>query len=153
MRIRRGETPTYFALSYVWGSSQQLLLKNSNAKILEERQSLRQLQKDLPRTIKDAIRITRLRQRYLWVDTLCIVQDDDCERAVQIHHMNEIYQNAELTNINASGTNSDSGFEGVFSTIRNRQLTEEVRPNLKLMVHHPMEEDFKASIHQSRAWT
>ena len=154
IKVRRGESPSYFALSYVWGSSQKLLLRKSNAKILEERQSLRRHQKDLPRTIKDAIRITRrLRRRYLWVDALCIVQDDDCERAVQVHHMSKIYRNAELTIINASGTSSDSGFEGVFPTPRNRQLIEEVKPNLKLIVHRPMEEDFKVSIHQSRAWT
>ena len=155
VRIPEGASPSYFTLSYVWGSSQNFLLTHTNAKLLEQRQGLRRYQKHLPRTIKDAIRITRrLHQRYLWVDALCIVQRDDYERVNQIHHMNEIYEHSELTIINASGNNSQSGFKGVFPSPRKFERSDElVKPNLKLRVHQPLAEHLRTSIYQSRAWT
>lgn len=59
----------------------------------------------LPGTVRDAIKITRrlddhqngLELRYLWVDTLCIVQDDDQDKKVEIQRMQEVYGNAAVT--------------------------------------------------------
>ncbi|KAF3024805.1 hypothetical protein E8E14_009124 [Neopestalotiopsis sp. 37M] len=52
----------------------------------------------LPEAIKDAIYVTReLGHRYLWIDALCIIQDDDRFKQVELLKMNRIYQNAFLT--------------------------------------------------------
>jgi hypothetical protein len=58
----------------------------------------------LPRTIRDAIEVTRaIDYRYLWVDSLCIIQDDEQDRDFQIAMMDQIYSNADLTIAAGSG--------------------------------------------------
>lgn len=155
VKIPIGCSPNYFTLSYVWGTEKYFRATKENIKFLEEDQSLFRPEHDLPCTIKDAIEITRiLCQRHLWVDALCIVQDDDVGRAVQVKNMDRIYKNSKLTIINASGTNADSGFEGVHPHRRKiQQHIEELRPGLRVMLYQPMEEVLKLSVWQTRAWT
>lgn len=155
VKIPNGCNPIYLTLSYVWGSEKHFIATKANIQFLEKDQSLFHLQHDLPRTTNDAIEITRkVRRRYLWVDALCIVQDDDDERAIQIKNMGYIYKNSKLTIINASGTNANSGFEGVYPHRRKfQQHIEELKPGLRVMLYRPMEEVLKLSVWQSRAWT
>jgi len=54
-----------------------------------------------------------LGQRYLWVDSLCIVQNDTEFQKQQIDIMDEIYASASFTIIAAAGDNADSGLPGV----------------------------------------
>ena len=69
----------YVALSHCWGN----LSEEEKRKICTTGENFRSRQKgfsinDLPRTFQDAIRVTReLGQQYLWIDSLCILQDDD----------------------------------------------------------------------------
>lgn len=52
----------------------------------------------LPQTLKDAVAVTRsLGLGYLWVDSLCIVQDDETQKARAIGHMGSIYAGAVIT--------------------------------------------------------
>jgi hypothetical protein len=61
----------------------------------------------LPRTFQDAILITRqFGLRYLWIDSLCIVQDDEEDWRKESSAMASIYSNAYLT-IAASNSFSD----------------------------------------------
>lgn len=63
----------------------------------------------LPETIADSIGLVRqLGERYLWVDVLCIVQDDPDDKAVQIHTMELIYGSSVFT-IFAAGGKTASG--------------------------------------------
>ncbi|KAF1965596.1 hypothetical protein BU23DRAFT_627281, partial [Bimuria novae-zelandiae CBS 107.79] len=60
----------------------------------------------LPRTIQDAIQVTsQLGYSFLWVDALCIVQDDAEEFNAEIAKMPDIYSGAVVT-IAASAANS-----------------------------------------------
>lgn len=69
---------------------------------------------NIPATIKDAIQFTRgLGMDYLWVDALCIIQDSEDDKAVQISRMSEIYSNAFLTLAACDGASVDSGLPGV----------------------------------------
>ena len=61
-----------------------------------------------PTTFRDAIRITpKLGVRYLWIDSLCIIQDNLLDWQIESSRMGDVYQNAYLT-IAASRASSDS---------------------------------------------
>jgi hypothetical protein len=65
----------------------------------------------LPQTIKDAIIVTReLKYKYLWVDALCIVQDNETDRAQEVSKMSLVYSGASLTISAAKTDNSEQGF-------------------------------------------
>ncbi|KAH7324289.1 heterokaryon incompatibility protein-domain-containing protein [Stachybotrys elegans] len=86
---------------------------------------VQKLPKDLPLTIKDAIKVTKsFGYRYLWVDKYCINQKNKAEMQLQFSRMGDIYAGSQLT-IFALGENSDSGLPGVSTTERNyrRQCT------------------------------
>lgn len=52
----------------------------------------------MPSTFQDAVTITRtLGLKYLWIDSLCIIQDDDSDWETQSAKMAQIYGNAHLT--------------------------------------------------------
>ncbi|CAN9414245.1 unnamed protein product [Alternaria alternata] len=60
----------------------------------------------LPRTLADAVHVSQaFGLRYLWIDALCIVQDDVQDWMDQIPRMSSIYQGAELV-ISAQGASS-----------------------------------------------
>lgn len=101
---------SYTALSYCWGMPGQQIL-TTKEKVTEFMERGIQLS-ILPKTIQDAVVITRrIGVQYLWVDALCIIQDDDEQRALEIAHMAEIYRNAHLTISAASGADV---LEGIF---------------------------------------
>lgn len=53
---------------------------------------------DLPKTFQDAIEITRaLGFSHIWINSLCIVQDDDYDWALESSKMASIYSNSFLT--------------------------------------------------------
>ncbi|MBE3049370.1 HET domain-containing protein, partial [Candidatus Bathyarchaeota archaeon] len=82
MRIieTRGGTIPYAYLSHVWGSAIPWTLRKQNYdEVLSGRLSL----EDMTTTVADAISIVRsCGLRYIWVDSLCIIQDcpEDWER-------------------------------------------------------------------------
>lgn len=62
----------------------------------------------------DTIRLTKiLGIRYLWVDALCIIQDDNADKSNQIALMSAIYGCAYLTVVAASGNDADAGLPGM----------------------------------------
>lgn len=81
----------YMALSYVWGDPKEMgsrrwLMKTAH---VNESQLHNGLDLDLlPKTITDAMAlVSKIGERYLWVDALCIVQDDFKELAEQTSQM------------------------------------------------------------------
>lgn len=68
----------------------------------------------LPRTIRDAMTLVGiLGMRFLWIDALCIIQDDPVQKHRDIANMAGIYANASLTIIAAQGLEADSGLKGI----------------------------------------
>ena len=146
----------YLALSYVWGSVKPLSAIKSNIHDLQQPGSLVTHNKGIPTTIKDAIDlVTRLGERYLWVDSLCIVQDDDPDtKQAMISIMDFIYGNALITIIAATGDNANAGLPGVRCDSRNRlQAIEIVKPGMKLTYVRNLADLLQSSIYQSRGWT
>jgi hypothetical protein len=103
---------SYLALSYVWGRVQQTRLSREVLDKWIEPGGL--LSAALPRTISDAMLLTqKLGYQFLWVDSLCNVQDDPSDRMHQIQQMHCIYDHALLTITAASGDSCDDGIAGI----------------------------------------
>ncbi|EIW52289.1 HET-domain-containing protein, partial [Trametes versicolor FP-101664 SS1] len=97
----------FLALSYVWGEDQ--VHKTTSANISTYTQCIPPDR--LPPTIRDAIYVTHmLGFRWLWVDSLCIIQDSDDDKLHEIGHMHHIYRYAHLTIIAASAKGVSEGF-------------------------------------------
>jgi hypothetical protein len=80
-----GEKTSYVALSYVWGNTpeNQTRASKSTLKSMQVEGSL--LEPNLPKTIREAMALVRdLGETYLWVDCLCVLQDDATDLAIQI---------------------------------------------------------------------
>lgn len=109
----------YFALSYVWGNAPMLQTTQSSLPTLMKPAALDSGNDALSRVVKDAISLTQmLGERFLWVDALCIVQDDTFNKSQHISNMDLIYKQAALTIIAHSGTSSDSPLPGVTDDTR-----------------------------------
>ncbi|ERF72648.1 hypothetical protein EPUS_05702 [Endocarpon pusillum Z07020] len=117
-RIVETTDVAFIALSYVWGvDTRSPLLTATRATIsgMKEDGGLPTL--EMPRTIEDAMTIsTRLGERYLWVDRLCIIQDDPKDKMNQIEAMSDVYTSARLVLIAAYGNNMDFGIHGISFT-------------------------------------
>lgn len=87
----------YVALSYVRGAAALLHHERGNTDELQKPGGLLKgdLAKRLPATIKDAIAIVPLLgERFLWVDSLCIVQDDKASLQIELDAMSRIYKSS-----------------------------------------------------------
>jgi hypothetical protein len=83
----------YAALSYCWGNKEQVITTTTN---LQRHRNILSF-KDLPATVKDAITVvSKLGIRRLWVDCLCIIQDDNDDKAREIAQMPLIYSQATV---------------------------------------------------------
>ena len=120
-QISSDNTVRYVALSYVWGSqAQRLTLSRANHKVLSKKGAINL--DVISRTISDAaIVVDMLGERYLWVDALCILQDDQDDLAEQIPVMGQIYARSLVTIMAAASIDSNSGLPGVSTQARSAQ--------------------------------
>lgn len=85
----------YACLSYCWGTSEQTA-KTTTDKLSQYDLGIRV--SDLPKTIIDTIRLCHsLGFRYLWIDALCIIQDDEEDWLREASKMCEIFSKSALT--------------------------------------------------------
>lgn len=146
----------YAALSYVWGPDDQIH-KTTTSSILHLRGqgSLETVLRHYPKTIKDAIDLTRrMGIRYLWVDSCCIVQDSERVWKRNAQHMDLIYGNAAVTICAADGRDANEGLRALDVHKRHReQHIRTVAPGVQLMVSRLAETSIKGSTWNTRAWT
>ncbi|OWY45241.1 HET-like protein [Alternaria alternata] len=96
--IPKTEQPKYAALSYCWGNEE-----DAKSQFKTEKASLEDRCVGLPielmtPTTKDAIATTRaIGLRYLWIDALCIIQDDKDDWSHESSQMNLVYRHAFVT--------------------------------------------------------
>lgn len=101
----------YTALSYCWGPGavdQLSLLRTTTETVAEFAKELPAEQ--LPATLADAIKITRaLAIPYIWIDELCIVQDDDRDWQREAAAMDRVYSGSQLTIAASESPHSSMG--------------------------------------------
>jgi hypothetical protein len=145
----------YCVLSYVWGDILQPSLTSHNT--LESQDSLKAL--DLPRTILDAIALCRdIGCQFLWVDSLCIVQDSADDKHRQILTMADVYSQSFLAIIAAAGDDANAGLPPYGNPGRNLNLSYLVRRSSKgsfvaSLSPQIAAEEIAKSTWASRGWT
>lgn len=91
---REGESGVYACLSHCWGDSPTLRTMSSN--IFAHRDFI--AWHKLPKTFQDAITVVhRLGISYLWIDSLCIIQDVEQDWQTESAKMADIYAQSALT--------------------------------------------------------
>ncbi|KIV98820.1 uncharacterized protein PV09_09433 [Verruconis gallopava] len=102
----QSEVGLYATLSHRWGLKQPLQLLRAN--MAEFKVRIAWL--TLPKTFQQAIHFARaLGVRYLWIDSLCIIQDSREDWKEQSVKMASIYENSYITLAASVAENSDSG--------------------------------------------
>lgn len=92
--VSSGAMGRYTALSHCWGGPILSVLTTQNLEIFQEALPY----SDLPLNFRDAISITRhLGIRYLWIDSLCIIQDSRADWEIESSMMASVYRQALVT--------------------------------------------------------
>ena len=106
LQVNRGQLGQYLTLSHCWGTGSRLTLTERNLHAFEQAIPFEQL----PRTFQDAIKLTvLLGMRYLWIDALCIVQDDQNDWRKESASMCAVFENALFSISALSANDSHSG--------------------------------------------
>lgn len=153
----------FASLSYVWGVTPQkltLLIENEY-----ELQRPNSLVGKVSKTISDAIHLTeKLGLQYLWVDALCIIQNSDDDKVMQLGNIANVYAHSLFTIMAAAGDDSNFGLPGIHTP---RDLVQEVvpviapsetNPGMSLITalsptHQSHEHPTRKTIWASRGWT
>ncbi|KAI0400752.1 heterokaryon incompatibility protein-domain-containing protein [Xylaria palmicola] len=101
-----GRVP-FAALSYCWGGEQPMKCLSSN--IASYRTVIPF--EEQPLTIRDAVKVCQgAGLQHLWIDALCIIQDDPRDKSAEIAKMTSIYGSATVTIAAARSSSAKEGF-------------------------------------------
>lgn len=168
-----GKPEPYVALSYVWGRKPQddppYVTTRANIMTHILHGGLETAWEKLPRTIQDSILlVSRLGFRYLWIDSLCIVQDSNSSWQLNAQAMHLVYGHALFTICAADGHDCSSGLRAAQPILRAvgtvpqvssrnvddpRPICADVGDRLRLMVTRSLEAMVSDSEWDTRAWT
>ncbi|KAI1097540.1 HET-domain-containing protein [Jackrogersella minutella] len=111
--VFRNQHHKYAALSYCWGPPEDAKTQfKTEQATLPDRLSGFQLE-GTSRIMQDAIEVCRgLDIPYLWVDAVCIIQDDKDDWERESAEMTNVYQSAHLTICTPTSTSCREGFLG-----------------------------------------
>lgn len=160
----RGEA-RYCALSYVWGQVETGKLTTETREAFCRPGAFSASSPSpvvIPKTIRHAMCLVKeLGERYLWVDSLCIVQDQDTGH--ELANMGAIYDRATLTIVAATAWDADGGLRGLRGISGPRHLSafgddmsEYLDPDsmIWVCVNHSLLQTYPANTPEnSRAWT
>lgn len=97
----------YVALSHRWGTKSSFLTTRKN---VSQRTQVGLCPQNLPRTFREAMDVTLgLGYSYLWIDSLCIVQDDQDDWKKEARRMAVVFDKAAVTIAAMDGVDCDSG--------------------------------------------
>ncbi|KAF2397709.1 HET-domain-containing protein [Trichodelitschia bisporula] len=149
---------SYVALSYVWGKKEFRTTHQSDlAKLLCVVDALSESNKNfaVPDTIRRAMVLTEmLGEQYLWVDALCIVQDQkETQKQEELGQMALIYANASVTIICANGESAFDGFRGLKGVSPSRSLPPQTCEVGGLKIIKDANFKLDTSLWNTRGWT
>ena len=114
------EKREYVTLSYCWGNSQFPTLQSKNEQQLKNGFTC----ETLPKVFQDAIHIAGwFRITYLWIDSLCILQDSHDDWISESCKMRDIYKDSFLT---IAATGATNPYKGCFRD-RSPSLVEPIK--------------------------
>lgn len=101
----------YLAFSHCWGQGPQFSALKSNVHTLRQGDIDMEEALPLPASFRDAIKVARgLTIRYLWIDSLCIIQDDEKDWEHEAARMEQVFSNAVCVIAASSAAGSADGF-------------------------------------------
>ncbi|KAK5663275.1 hypothetical protein OQA88_3702 [Cercophora sp. LCS_1] len=164
-----GKPEPFVTLSYVWGQEnpddEPYVTDRVNIMTRIGRGGLEGTFNKLPRTLQDAIKlVARLGYRYLWIDSLCIVQDSHTSWQLNSQAMHLVYGNSLFTICAADGLNSSTGLRAAEGFLRDDSiqgandgesgpLSKDLGNGVRLMVTRSLEATVDDSVWNRRAWT
>jgi hypothetical protein len=96
----------YCTLSHCWGKSVFLQLNKDTADALRSGISINQL----PKTFRDAVHASRrLSVQYIWIDSLCIMQDDRSDWFREANRMHLVYSKSYCNFAASASADSSQG--------------------------------------------
>jgi hypothetical protein len=107
--VETGNRNTYdwVALSYRWGPAPHFSTTQKNLPAHLSGINW----EELPATFRDAVKVTRaLKRRYLWIDSLCIIQGEDGDFSHESKLMEDVYSGAYCVLAASRATGQASGF-------------------------------------------
>ena len=118
----------------------------------------------IPHTIRDAMSFARsLGVSYLWIDAVCIIQDDEEDKAIQLANISNVYRHAIFTVAVGDGRDVNAGIPGVRVPRSSRQIevplpkTGKGAPKSLLTTLTPRREFYmpvtETCVWSTRAWT
>jgi Heterokaryon incompatibility protein (HET) len=130
-------------------------LQKDNFQLLSVEGGLEVIRNDLPKTINDTFDLVRaMNERYLWIDCLCLIQDDVVDVSLGIEQMNSIYQGSYFTIVAASGDDANVGLPRVGSNSNIcHQTIKDIGPCLRMTVLHSIDWHLRRSVYNKRGWT
>ncbi|KAK9423292.1 putative Heterokaryon incompatibility domain-containing protein [Seiridium unicorne] len=142
--------PEYVALSYIWGEAENTDW-STKSNIAERLKSLDT--SIMPATLRDAMIVCeKLGERYIWIDRLCILQDNEVDKSSQVQAMASIYSAAKFVIIDASGRSMNDGIVGA-SRPRKSQISERLCGLVINVQLPPLWDVVGPSCWNSRGWT
>ncbi|KAM7200590.1 Heterokaryon incompatibility protein (HET) domain containing protein [Rhypophila sp. PSN 637] len=165
--LENDEPAPYLALSYVWGKKKVLHTTSGNALSRTENRGVEKDWQEFPKTIRDALRLVqdlgkqrktqdgenKPELRYIWIHSLCIVQDRTRSWNCSAKHMHLIYGNANFTICAADGIDSDAGLKALDLKPHEQSEYAQITPSLHVRVFKSSESLINASEWNRRGWT
>jgi hypothetical protein len=149
LHITNHQLGQYVILSHCWGSKVLATLTNS---LVTQYQNAIKLEL-LPKSFNDAIEITRrLGFRYLWIDALCIIQDNAEDWAEEAAKMAAYYG---LSSLMISADAAENGSKGILTTRNLSHSPMMGKENKYRLYCEVLRSDYniKNSILATRGWT
>lgn len=110
---RQRNDQRYVALTHRWGAKEVHGSSRLYKHLCNDWEDCLELPK-LPRTFRDAVSVTRsLGIQYLWIDSICIIQDDPVDKEDEIRNMENVFSSAYVT---ISATCSRGATDGFFKS-------------------------------------
>ncbi|KAM7203936.1 Heterokaryon incompatibility protein (HET) domain containing protein [Rhypophila sp. PSN 637] len=130
----------YTTLSYSWGGTSVCMLRTDN--LCQFRHGMRA--SFLPKTLQDAISVTLwFGFRYIWIDSICTLQDDPDDWKLAAKSMSLVYRNSQLT---IAALKAKDSSEGCFS-MRNPLLHQPCK-----LYGNEQEDEMFAMPHRDDKW-